>query len=194
MALNLVLAVFLSAQLVIPITYYLGDNPFDERFSWRMFSPVRLAGCSVRLFEVVGGEKRRIKLGQRFHVVWVNLLKRNRPSVAMAVGAKLCREASSASQFPDIRIAITCDVPDAMHRGICKDRRDLDGDRIPDGYKKDPSCDGDLAACFRRDCGQSDLDDTQDVQVINARACAAEVCQAIAFSESDNICEQVSWQ
>ncbi len=35
---NIAIAVFLVAQIGIPASYYLSDEPTTERFSWRMFS------------------------------------------------------------------------------------------------------------------------------------------------------------
>ena len=35
---NVFIALFLLAQIVVPLRYYLGSRSADERFSWRMFS------------------------------------------------------------------------------------------------------------------------------------------------------------
>ena len=38
------IAVFIATQLVLPLRYYvLRDDEHDERFAWRMFSPMRMA-------------------------------------------------------------------------------------------------------------------------------------------------------
>jgi hypothetical protein len=40
---------FLAVQLLLPLHYYLvRHDPHDERFAWRMFSPMRMADCAVR--------------------------------------------------------------------------------------------------------------------------------------------------
>jgi len=51
------IAVFVIAQLLLPLHYYLArKDPHDERFAWRMFSPMRMARCvpSVAIDIAVG--------------------------------------------------------------------------------------------------------------------------------------------
>ena len=39
--------VFVLSQLLLPLHYYVGRrDPHDERFAWRMFSPMRMTGSS----------------------------------------------------------------------------------------------------------------------------------------------------
>ena len=45
---RLIVAVVL-AQLLIPLTYYSHRDPHDERFAWRMFSPMRMLGSDFEL-------------------------------------------------------------------------------------------------------------------------------------------------
>ena len=40
---NLAIALFLTSQIVTPLTYYLYKEPTDERFAWRMFSSVHMS-------------------------------------------------------------------------------------------------------------------------------------------------------
>lgn len=77
--------VWVGAQLLIPLRYYLGADRYDERFSWRMFSAVRLESCAVeveewttRLGEV---EHVRVDLLRVLPVTWVALLRRRRAAV-----------------------------------------------------------------------------------------------------------------
>ena len=81
-----VVAVWVGAQLLIPLRYYLGADRYDERFSWRMFSAVRLETCAV---EVEEWTKRRdavehiqVDLVRVLPVTWVALLRRRRAAVA----------------------------------------------------------------------------------------------------------------
>lgn len=82
------IALFLLVQLGLPATYYLRRDRHDERFSWRMFSPMRMAKCEAEA--VVAGQ--RIALGGTFHEAWVELAKRGRSSVLEAMGQRLCRD------------------------------------------------------------------------------------------------------
>jgi hypothetical protein len=40
---NAAIAVFLTSQIVTPLTYYLYKEPTNERFAWRMFSSVHMS-------------------------------------------------------------------------------------------------------------------------------------------------------
>ncbi len=75
------LGVFLFAQVLIPLRYYLGDDPYDERFSWRMFSAVRVHQCRVAAVETTDGTPRPIDLNREIHRAWINTLRRNRDAV-----------------------------------------------------------------------------------------------------------------
>ncbi|MBW2464764.1 MAG: hypothetical protein JRH11_24155, partial [Deltaproteobacteria bacterium] len=39
---NTLIVAFLAFQLLLPLRYYMGSDEFDERFAWRMFSPIRM--------------------------------------------------------------------------------------------------------------------------------------------------------
>lgn len=71
------LGLALAVQLVIPLTYYLRDDRYDERFAWRMFSAVRVERCQTAASEMRGGVARDIPLS-RIHSAWVEHLRRNR--------------------------------------------------------------------------------------------------------------------
>jgi len=80
---------FVALQLALPLLYYVARrDPHDERFAWRMFSPMRMAQCSPR-FEIDG---RPVNLYSRFHEAWVTTAQRGRFDVIEAMGAVLCRE------------------------------------------------------------------------------------------------------
>ncbi len=154
---SLLIIVFIAIQIALPLSYYLGDNAFDERFAWRMFSPVRMARCQVKVFDATSGAEEELRLGRRMHIVWINLLKRARPAVVEKVAAKFCDEARATNLSPDIRMMLTCTPPDAVLLGVCADKRDANGDGIPDGYSASRVCD-DPGACFQADCGDDDIE------------------------------------
>ena len=177
---SLFIATFVAIQIAIPLAYYLGSNPYDERFAWRMFSPTRLAGCDVKAYRVDAGQRQQIRLRREIHVVWYNLLKRARPAVIDAVGKKLCAGTVSNNGLnADVRLSIRCGNPENSALGICLDQQDRNGDNIPDGYSSaHVACDGlDAAACFNRDCQSKSVQD-----------CYTEKCQTTVHDPSLNVC------
>jgi len=88
-----VIFAFLLAQLCIPLTYYtMRENPYDERFAWRMFSAIRLYQCNVELQEGPTDAARPVRLGRVVHQAWINHLRRNREEVAEALLLRRCAE------------------------------------------------------------------------------------------------------
>ena len=84
-----VILVLLATQLVLPLHYYLvRRDPHDERFAWRMFSPMRMTKC-VPNFTV---DNKPIVLGAEFHEAWVEIARRGRFVVIEEMGAELCRK------------------------------------------------------------------------------------------------------
>jgi hypothetical protein len=80
--------VFLIAQMVIPLQYYvLRRDAHDERFAWRMFSPMRMAVCEPS----VSIDNQRINLLAEFHEAWLELVQRGRVEVIQRMAQKLCR-------------------------------------------------------------------------------------------------------
>ncbi len=78
---------FLAVQLLLPLRYYLQPrDPHDERFSWRMFSPMRMSHCTPS-FEIDG---KPVNLASVFHEAWYEIAQRGRFSVIEAMGARLC--------------------------------------------------------------------------------------------------------
>jgi hypothetical protein len=152
-----IIALFISVQMALPLSYYFGDNIFDERFAWRMFSPTRMARCQVGLEDVSSGVSERIRLNKHLHIVWINLLKRARPTVIDAVTSKFCKAAQGKGLRPDVRLSLSCSNPDASTLGICRGQMDRNQDGVPDGYTNAPDCrDKDPANCFKRDCDGDD--------------------------------------
>jgi hypothetical protein len=89
---NAFIALFLLYQVAMPLRYYLGGRGDDERFSWRMFSSVRLQKCEVRVQEIVAGQSREVKLSQAVQIAWIGMLERNRPQAVEKLLRRRCRE------------------------------------------------------------------------------------------------------
>ncbi|MBV8758874.1 MAG: hypothetical protein JO257_16425 [Deltaproteobacteria bacterium] len=83
------IAAFLLVQLLLPLAYYVGRrDPHDERFAWRMFSPMRMAKCTPHF--TVGGTP--LALPTTFHEAWIEIAERGRFIVLEAMAAKLCHD------------------------------------------------------------------------------------------------------
>lgn len=79
--------VVVASQLLLPLHYYVARrDPHDERFAWRMFSPMRMTTCTPEL-RVAG---RPATMNTEFHEAWIELAKRGRFRVIEAMGARLC--------------------------------------------------------------------------------------------------------
>src|SRR6185369_4719609 len=64
-------ALWLLVHVAIPLHYYyLGDDLYDERFAWRMFSAVRLQRCEVVVTELARGSVRAVPLIQILPAPW----------------------------------------------------------------------------------------------------------------------------
>lgn len=113
-----VILALLVSQLLIPLHYYAGHrDPHDERFAWRMFSPMRMTKCVPR-FTV---DDKPVNLALEFHEAWIEMAKRGRFNVIEAMGAKLC-EKHPASAVHGIVECHYIDRPDATWGGydMCK--------------------------------------------------------------------------
>ena len=86
------IGVVLALHLTIPLTYYLREDPYDERFAWRMFSGIRMHSCEVRVDERVGSELRPLSITETIPVAWRNLLRRNRRPVILGLLERRCEE------------------------------------------------------------------------------------------------------
>ncbi len=100
-AIHAVLLVLLAA----PAHYYvMNDDPRDERFAWRMFSPIRSEKCGTQF--LLGEKRTALKASETFHSAWVGLAKRGRQQVITAMGTRLCEK------YPDqaLRIRVQCET------------------------------------------------------------------------------------
>ena len=89
---NVGIALFLAAQVSVPLSYYLSDRNYDERFSWRMFSTLRVRDCRVKVTELVGAQSvpREVDVQRDVHVSWLRLLERMRGAVIDAYLQRRC--------------------------------------------------------------------------------------------------------
>lgn len=106
------IAVFLASQVLLPLRYYAGDDEFDERFAWRMFSPIRMTVCEVEWTE---GDVPRPPDAE-VQVAWVALMRRARRSVLVAYARARCADLRGRVREPDVRALVVCDHPDGRPR------------------------------------------------------------------------------
>ena len=110
---------FLAIQLLLPLHYYfLRHDPHDERFAWRMFSPMRMTKCTTR-FAV---DKQPVQLGSEFHEAWVEIANRGRYSVLEGMASKLCQEHPGKP----VELSVDCTYLDRPsghigHADMCKE-------------------------------------------------------------------------
>ena len=96
----ILIVVWLVVQLVAPLSYYAGRrDPHDERFAWRMFSPMRMAKCAPQ-FTIDG---KPLAIESEFHEAWKELADRGRFVVIEAMAARLC------AKHPDSNVTVTVD-------------------------------------------------------------------------------------
>jgi hypothetical protein len=94
------IAVFFVGQLLLPLHYYvLRRDPHDERFAWRMFSPMRLARCTPAF--LLDGKP--LELAAEFHEAWIELAERGRFVVVEAMAAHVC------DRNPKARLVVSLD-------------------------------------------------------------------------------------
>jgi len=87
-------------QLLLPLRYYVAHrDPHDERFAWRMFSPMRMSHCTPK-FELDG---KPVPMASTFHEAWYEIAQRGRFEVIEKMGAALCK------QHPGSAVKVTLD-------------------------------------------------------------------------------------
>ena len=80
------IGVLLLSQILLPLSYYVSDREYDERFAWRMFSPIRMVRCQLA-YTADGAE---VPLSAEFHSAWITLMQRGREGVVDAVDDRVC--------------------------------------------------------------------------------------------------------
>jgi hypothetical protein len=116
------IAAFLLFQIAMPLRYYLGGRGYDERFSWRMFSSVRMQRCEVQVRETsADGSDRKLDLERELQVAWIGMLERYRAQVVEELLRKRCAQPGTrevrytrscrdtdGSELPKIRATLDC--------------------------------------------------------------------------------------
>ncbi len=127
---SIFLVVFFAIQIYLPLSYYLGNYPWDERFSWRMFSSVRSLQCQSQFIVEYPSSKQsenqiqnqanqqacpndpskscqKLKLNEHLHVVWINLIQRGRLEVIDHFAKQHCATKQDAMFFADLKCEST---------------------------------------------------------------------------------------
>jgi hypothetical protein len=94
------IALFVVIQLALPALYFARKDPHDERFAWRMFSPMRMTRCTP----IATLNDQPFDLAGQFHEAWLELVQRGRFRVIEAIGARLCKDHPNT----EVRISIDC--------------------------------------------------------------------------------------
>lgn len=94
-------ALYVIVQLALPAAYYLRSDRHDERFSWRMFSPMRMTRCQP----VARVQGQPVVLSAHFHEAWIELARRGRRSVLDELGRALCRKYPGSA----VSLEVTCE-------------------------------------------------------------------------------------
>ena len=110
------IALFFCFQMYAPIRYYLGGYPWDERFSWRMFSTVRTLKCQPQLWTQSKEDDRKypLRLSKEMHMVWINLMKRGRLRVIKEFARSYCIQHPQTALY----ISLSCPHPIPPHQPI----------------------------------------------------------------------------
>lgn len=160
------IAAYVVLQVALPLRYYLGDHdPFDERFAWRMFSPVRALDCDVAFFDETH-EPKPIELRKQLHAVWINLIKRARPAVVQSFARHWCDGRAADGVTPVLRADMVCQTPESLRLAICGGSlADGDADGVPDAFRGAAVCEGRTPeACFRDECGERSPSDCREAR------------------------------
>ena len=98
---RLFILAFVIIQLCIPLHYYLlRKDENDERFAWRMFSPIHMRQCRTKLLL----DDQLVVLPRKFHQAWIRIANRGRMHVINQMASKLCAENPGKS----VRISVVC--------------------------------------------------------------------------------------
>jgi hypothetical protein len=101
---NALIALFLTFHVAMPLRYYVRGGGYDERFSWRMFSTLRMQKCRVNLEETIGDDTRTVELPKVLHIAWIGMLERYRRPVVDKLLARRCEQPDARS----VRFERTC--------------------------------------------------------------------------------------
>lgn len=100
---NFALGAFFCLQIWLPLSYYLGDDPSDERFAWRMFSTTRLAKCKTSVVAAQQSQlESRLDAREHLHVAWVTNMTRNRQRVIETYLERVCDDGYSSAKLTNV--------------------------------------------------------------------------------------------
>lgn len=122
---NLFIAAYLVLQLGLPLRYYLRDEPFDERFAWRMFSPIRMIDCDVRFTEPSANGRAEVDPRTEVDHVWLGLMGRARVAVVSGYGAHHCEKLRARRKNPELYVDLRCMHPNGEVRRPVDPDQDL---------------------------------------------------------------------
>ncbi len=104
--------VFLAVQLVVPLRYYTCGHRYDERFAWRMFSPIRMVRCQVEFTDEREAKPQPIRLSAEVSQPWAGWMKRGHTRVVRAFGRRWCATHAAIDGQLRLTVAFTCRLPD----------------------------------------------------------------------------------
>jgi len=114
-----IIGAFVALNVALPLSYYTcEDDPYDERFAWRMFSSTRMARCQVA-FASAG---RAVPLNRVFHVAWIKTARRGRQNVVEAMGQHLCEHPDYGAP---VTLTMSCEGVDGSVDEIWNGTEDL---------------------------------------------------------------------
>ena len=90
---HLFIAAFLALQFLLPLTYLLGDDPSDARFTWRGAPANTQPECEAAASrQHLDGSRETLEIDRLVHRDWVTYVERNRQAVVEAFLRKQCEE------------------------------------------------------------------------------------------------------
>lgn len=128
---SLFIGTFVAFQLLVPLTYYLREDPYDERFSWRMFSAIRLHQCRTQAYDLhegADGELRSVQrdLSKQVNRKWITMLYRNRREVIHAYLRWRCEQPGVTAS----RVENRCRTPEGERVGPLLYERDCESGEV----------------------------------------------------------------
>ena len=122
---HILIAVFLAIQCGLPLHYYLGADPYDERFAWRMYSPMRMVKCQTAVYEGRGKDRKKIKLSGDVGMPWVKGVSRGNLRVLEAYARRRCTALEAEGKQAHLYASVRCKLPDGTLDVRAKPTEDL---------------------------------------------------------------------
>jgi len=121
---HLAVLAFLGLQFGAPLHYYASDRVYDERFAWRMFSPIRMVRCQPRVLDHASDPPAEVKLSSEVAAPWISWMKRGHARVLRAAGRSMCEDRGPGARLTaDLRCQLPDGTPDHVMRAeeLCSD-------------------------------------------------------------------------